>query len=301
MHVSRLFARAAHAARRARPAEPAGARHRRGPARRHPLVARRPDPRARSAATPPSPPRWREIYARQPRRDRRRPRPDPARPAAAPAPPTAIREERRCARSTRRSSRCERPCPGRQRPGHARARPASPARPARAPRPAGGPSGRRRPDRPSTCAAGSSSGRTATRRPRSRSSAATGRSPSCCAGPRPRVYVDLARRAQLVARAVGHRPGQGRVQSVRPQVLGVRTCFVAARRRRGQRARALRRALPRAGAIRFEVRDERWHLRGARVCLSSSAARNERLRGLRQVEQARDRACEVATGASKPR
>ena len=42
----------------------------------------------------------------------------------------------------------------------------------------------------------------------------------------PRVYADLARRAQLVARAAGQQPGQGRVQAVRPQVVGVRTCFV---------------------------------------------------------------------------
>jgi len=71
------------------------------------------------------------------------------------------------------------------------------------------------------------------------------------------VYEDLARRAQLVARAAAQRPGQGRVQSVRPQVRGVHTCFVAgdvaevsAHVRYGHRSRAL--------AIRFELRDERW-------------------------------------------
>ena len=73
----------------------------------------------------------------------------------------------------------------------------------------------------------------------------------------PEVYDDLARRAQLVARAAGQQPGQGRVQAVRPQVVGVRTCFVerdaaevSAHVRYGRRSRAL--------ALRFEVRDERW-------------------------------------------
>ena len=71
------------------------------------------------------------------------------------------------------------------------------------------------------------------------------------------VYQDLARRAQLVAHAVGQPAGQGRVQAVRPQVLGVRTCFVAgdaaevsAHLRYGARSRAL--------ALRFEVRGSRW-------------------------------------------
>jgi hypothetical protein len=71
------------------------------------------------------------------------------------------------------------------------------------------------------------------------------------------VYDDLARRAQLVARAAGRRAGHDRIQSVRPQVLGVRTCFVAddvaevsAHVRYGQRSRAL--------AIRFELRDDKW-------------------------------------------
>lgn len=71
------------------------------------------------------------------------------------------------------------------------------------------------------------------------------------------VYDDLDRRAQLVARAGRHRPGQGRVQPVRPKVLGVHTCFltaevaeVSAHVRYGGRSRAL--------AARFERADQRW-------------------------------------------
>ena len=71
------------------------------------------------------------------------------------------------------------------------------------------------------------------------------------------VYDDLARRAQLVARAAGHRPGERRVQPVRPVVLGVRTCFLSARTvevsvhlRYGRRSRAL--------AARFEHLSGRW-------------------------------------------
>lgn len=74
----------------------------------------------------------------------------------------------------------------------------------------------------------------------------------------PDVYDDLNRRAQLVARAGGHTPGHARVQPVRPKVVGVRTCFVAAgvveaglHIRYGQRSRAL--------AARFERQpDDRW-------------------------------------------
>jgi hypothetical protein len=73
----------------------------------------------------------------------------------------------------------------------------------------------------------------------------------------PRVYADLGRRAQLVARAARQPAGQGKVQAVRPQVVGVRTCFVepevaevSAHVRYGHRSRAL--------ALRFEVRDQRW-------------------------------------------
>lgn len=71
------------------------------------------------------------------------------------------------------------------------------------------------------------------------------------------VHEDLCRRAQLVARAGGHRPGAGRVQPVRPRVLSVRTCFLTpsvveagAHVRYGERSRAL--------ALRFERRHDRW-------------------------------------------
>ena len=73
----------------------------------------------------------------------------------------------------------------------------------------------------------------------------------------PDVYQDLGRRAQLVARAVGKHPGQGGVQGVRPQVVGVHSCFVAdgvaevsAHVRYGRRSRAV--------AARFELRRDRW-------------------------------------------
>ena len=71
------------------------------------------------------------------------------------------------------------------------------------------------------------------------------------------VYLDLERRAQLVARAGRHQAGQGRVQPVRPKVLGVHLCFLArevvevsAHVRYGERSRAL--------AARFEERQQRW-------------------------------------------
>jgi hypothetical protein len=73
----------------------------------------------------------------------------------------------------------------------------------------------------------------------------------------PTVYQDLGRRAQLVARTVGRRPGQGGIQGTRPQVVGVRTCFVSddvaevsAHVRYGQRSRAV--------AARFELHRDRW-------------------------------------------
>lgn len=73
----------------------------------------------------------------------------------------------------------------------------------------------------------------------------------------PDVYADLNRRAQLVARAGGHQPGQARVQPVRPRVVGVRTCFVdgtileaGLHIRYGRRSRAV--------AARFERRQGRW-------------------------------------------
>lgn len=72
------------------------------------------------------------------------------------------------------------------------------------------------------------------------------------------VFTDLDRRAQLVARAGRHQPGQARVQPVRPRVVGVHTCFltrgrveVSAHVRYGDRSRAV--------AARFvRTRDERW-------------------------------------------
>lgn len=75
----------------------------------------------------------------------------------------------------------------------------------------------------------------------------------------PEVYANLARRAQLVARAggfvAGHRTAGGPV--VRPQVVGVRTCFltdtvveVSIHVRHGERSRAI--------AARFELRQGRW-------------------------------------------
>ncbi len=62
----------------------------------------------------------------------------------------------------------------------------------------------------------------------------------------------------LVARAGGHQPGGGRTgQVVRPQVQGVRSCFVTDTRvevsihvRHGERSRAI--------AARFELVDGRW-------------------------------------------
>ena len=73
----------------------------------------------------------------------------------------------------------------------------------------------------------------------------------------PGVYQDLGRRAHLVARAVGQRPGQGGVQGTRPHVVGVRTCFVSdqvaevsAHVRYGRRSRAV--------AARFERHRGRW-------------------------------------------
>lgn len=72
------------------------------------------------------------------------------------------------------------------------------------------------------------------------------------------VYQDLDRRAQLVGRAGHHQPGHGRVQPVRPRVVGVHTCFlgrdrveISARVRYGERSRAV--------AARFvRAQDQRW-------------------------------------------
>jgi hypothetical protein len=71
------------------------------------------------------------------------------------------------------------------------------------------------------------------------------------------VYADLERRAQLVARAGGHLPGQGRVQPVTPRVRSVHASFVSAdvveasvHASYGPRSRAV--------AARFELRRNRW-------------------------------------------
>jgi len=75
----------------------------------------------------------------------------------------------------------------------------------------------------------------------------------------PEVYQDLARRAHLVAAAVGRRPGSGGVQSVRPQLVAMHTSFVSQQCaevslhvRYGERSRAV--------AARFEVVRERWQV-----------------------------------------
>ena len=75
----------------------------------------------------------------------------------------------------------------------------------------------------------------------------------------PRVYEDLARRAQLAARAPGRcsRPGRPAGAGARPQVRGLRACFlsddvveVGVRVRYGERSRAV--------AARFERLAGRW-------------------------------------------
>ena len=75
----------------------------------------------------------------------------------------------------------------------------------------------------------------------------------------PEVYQDLARRAHLVAAAVGRRPGTGGIQSVRPHLVALHTSFVSEHCaevslhvRYGARSRAV--------AIRFEVVRERWQV-----------------------------------------
>ena len=75
----------------------------------------------------------------------------------------------------------------------------------------------------------------------------------------PEVYQDLARRAHLVARAVGRRPGTGGIQSVRPQLVAAHTSFVSERCaevslhvRYGDRSRAV--------AARFELIRDRWQV-----------------------------------------
>lgn len=73
----------------------------------------------------------------------------------------------------------------------------------------------------------------------------------------PEVYADLRRRAWLVSRAGGHRPGLARVQPVRPQVRSVHSCFLSdtvvecgVHVRYGARSRAV--------AARFERIREHW-------------------------------------------
>lgn len=73
----------------------------------------------------------------------------------------------------------------------------------------------------------------------------------------PKVFEDLKRRAELVGRAGGYWPGEGRVHGVHPRVVGVHTCFVtegtveaSLHVRYGRRSRAL--------AARFERRSNRW-------------------------------------------
>jgi hypothetical protein len=75
----------------------------------------------------------------------------------------------------------------------------------------------------------------------------------------PEVYLDLSRRATLVARTVGRRPGAGGVQSVRPQLVAAHTSFVSVRTaevslhvRYGERSRAV--------AARFELIRDRWQV-----------------------------------------
>lgn len=71
------------------------------------------------------------------------------------------------------------------------------------------------------------------------------------------VYEDLMRRTHLVGRAGQHRPGQARVQPVRPKVVSVHVSVIDADRvetalrvKYGARSRAM--------AARFEWRHDRW-------------------------------------------
>jgi len=75
----------------------------------------------------------------------------------------------------------------------------------------------------------------------------------------PEVYQDLARRAHLVASAVGRRPGTGGIQSVRPHLVALHASFVSERCaevslhvRYGARSRAV--------AARFELIRDRWQV-----------------------------------------
>jgi hypothetical protein len=75
----------------------------------------------------------------------------------------------------------------------------------------------------------------------------------------PEVYQDLGRRAHLVARSVGRRPGTGGLQPVRPQLVAAHTSFisqscaeVSLHVRYGERSRAV--------AARFELIRGRWQV-----------------------------------------
>jgi hypothetical protein len=75
----------------------------------------------------------------------------------------------------------------------------------------------------------------------------------------PEVYRDLGRRAQLVARSVGRRPGTGGLQAVRPQLVAAHTSFVSEcsaevslHVRYGERSRAV--------AARFDLIRGRWQV-----------------------------------------
>jgi hypothetical protein len=75
----------------------------------------------------------------------------------------------------------------------------------------------------------------------------------------PEVYQDLGRRAHLVARSVGRRPGTGGLQAVRPQLVAAHTSFISESSaevslhvRYGERSRAV--------AARFELIRGRWQV-----------------------------------------
>jgi hypothetical protein len=75
----------------------------------------------------------------------------------------------------------------------------------------------------------------------------------------PEVYRDLGRRAHLVARSVGRRPGTGGLQAVRPQLVAAHTSFVSESSaevslhvRYGERSRAV--------AARFDLIRGRWQV-----------------------------------------
>jgi hypothetical protein len=75
----------------------------------------------------------------------------------------------------------------------------------------------------------------------------------------PEVYQDLGRRAHLVARSVGRRPGTGGIQAVRPQLVAAHTSFVSESSaevslhvRYGERSRAV--------AARFDLIRGRWQV-----------------------------------------